>query len=165
MTRAARWRRIAGLVALGAAVGWSATAGSRTQTTVVVVDGDTFTLDGATIRLEGIDAPEIEQLCERADGTPYACGVRAAAALKRLLKVEPVACRKTGEDRFGRTLGRCQAGQRDINREMVARGWAYAFRRYSTELVADEDRARRSKAGLWKGDSQPPWEWRASRRK
>lgn len=125
-----------------------------------VIDGDTFSLQGQTIRLEGIDAPELAQLCAAADGQPYACGVKAAAALKRILKAGPVACRATGRDRYGRTLAYCRAGSLDVNAEMVRRGWAMAFVRYSSAFVPEEQAARRTRRGLWKGNFLPPWEWR-----
>lgn len=138
----------------------SGTVPEKVRQTVMVLDGDTFDLDGERIRLEGIDAPEIEQICNRASGEPYACGVRATAALKRLLKSGPVACRKDGEDRYGRTLAHCTAGETDINREMILRGWALAFLKYSTEYVEDEKRARAAGLGLWKGTLDAPWDWR-----
>lgn len=128
------------------------------------VDGDTLQIGLEVIRLEGIDAPEHEQLCETATGEAYACGVRATAALRRLLKAGPVTCQPDGTDRYGRTLAHCQAGGLDINREMIRRGWAVAFVRYSTEYVVDELDARQACRGLWKGSFQLPWEWRKTHR-
>lgn len=130
------------------------------QQSVTVLDGDTFDLNGERVRLEGIDAPELEQICHRESGEPYACGVRSAAALKRILKGGIVTCQKEGEDRYGRTLAHCKAGESDVNREMVRRGWAFAFLKYSTQYVDVETEARASKVGVWRGQVDPPWEWR-----
>ncbi len=43
---------------------------------------------------------------------------------------------------------------------MVRQGWAFAYRRYSTDYVADEDYARKNRLGLWQGSFRWPWEWR-----
>jgi endonuclease YncB( thermonuclease family) len=43
---------------------------------------------------------------------------------------------------------------------MVLTGWALAYRRYSTDYVGTEDKAREAKRGMWKGKFVPPWEWR-----
>jgi endonuclease YncB( thermonuclease family) len=45
---------------------------------------------------------------------------------------------------------------------MVEQGWAAAFRKYSLDYVdAENDPAR----GIWRGEFDMPWEWRAARRK
>ena len=48
----------------------------------------------------------------------------------------------------------------DLNRALVAEGWATAFRRYSDIYVADETRARASKLGLWSSSFTPPETYR-----
>ena len=40
-------------------------------------DADTLTVEGARYRLDGIDAPELDQLCLNADGEVYFCGRKA----------------------------------------------------------------------------------------
>jgi hypothetical protein len=52
----------------------------------------------------------------------------------------------------------------DLNRWMVGSGWAVAFRRYSEDYVVYEDAARQSRANIWSGDFDMPWDWRAQRR-
>jgi endonuclease YncB( thermonuclease family) len=44
---------------------------------------------------------------------------------------------------------------------MVANGWAVAFRRYSLDYVADEDKARQSRLNIWSGRFDMPWDWHA----
>src|SRR5262245_35629980 len=39
-----------------------------------VIDGDTVVISGTHIRLEGIDAPEADQICTDANGKPWPCG-------------------------------------------------------------------------------------------
>ena len=55
----------------------SAVAIGATFGTARIIDGDTIQVAGQRIRLYGIDAPEINQLCQR-KGAPWLCGVEAA---------------------------------------------------------------------------------------
>jgi endonuclease YncB( thermonuclease family) len=64
----------------------------------------------------------------------------------------------------GRTVAVCFLGSEELNRWMVANGWAVAFRRYSLDYVADEDGARLAGAGLWSSTFQMPWDWRQMQR-
>jgi endonuclease YncB( thermonuclease family) len=61
------------------------------------------------------------------------------------------------------TVAICFKGNDDLNRWMVANGWAVAYRRYSVDYVADEDAARQSRINIWSGDFDMPWDWRARR--
>src|SRR5690349_20802189 len=45
---------------------------------VTVTDGDTLRLDGAPVRLWGVDAPELRQTCASAPGSPPAPAGRLA---------------------------------------------------------------------------------------
>jgi endonuclease YncB( thermonuclease family) len=82
--------------------------------TARVVDGDTITISGTTIRLHGIDAPEASQACTRSTGT-WACGIAAAAVLADLVRGKLVTCQLRGLDYYGRSLGVCFTGSRNIN--------------------------------------------------
>ncbi|MGE4244874.1 MAG: thermonuclease family protein [Parvibaculaceae bacterium] len=126
-----------------------------------IVDGDTLRIEGRTVRLQGIDAPETRQTCTDRSGQEWPCGREAARALARLAKPGPVACAPTGEDAYGRLLALCDAGGVSLNRKLVEDGWAYAFVRYDQRYVADEETARKAGRGLWQGGSEAPWEWRA----
>ncbi|MFM8434707.1 MAG: thermonuclease family protein, partial [Planctomycetia bacterium] len=68
-----------------------------------------------------------------------------------------------GADQFKRTIGRVTVDGIDVNREMVATGMAWHFKRYdkSRTLRDAEQAARDAKAGLWADPHAcPPWEWR-----
>jgi endonuclease YncB( thermonuclease family) len=47
----------------------------------------------------------------------------------------------------------CTAGGRDIGAAMVAGGWALALHGASPDYVPLETRARRSGAGVWRGEA------------
>lgn len=120
------------------------------------VDGDSLTLDGQAIRLQGIDAPEFSQVCTGADGKPYNCGRTAAAALRRLLSEGPLSCSGYEFDRYNRMLGTCHVGGRNIAAELVREGLAVSYGDYYVE----EAKARNEKKGLWAGDFDNPRDWR-----
>ncbi|MBX3502780.1 MAG: thermonuclease family protein [Alphaproteobacteria bacterium] len=134
-----------------------------------VVDGDSLRFPGVEVRLEGLDAPEWNQTCRRADGAEYRCGQDATAALRALIAGRPVTCvgvpqpDGTERDRYGRLLGDCRAGDTHLNAAMVEAGWALAYRRYNLRLVPHEDRARAARRGMWQGEFVPPWEYRRER--
>ncbi len=120
-----------------------------------VNDGDSLSFGGERVRLLGIDAPEYQQVCSR-DGADYACGRAARDALSRLIAGRPVVCTGRQRDRYSRLLAACRVGEEDINRRMVALGWAVAYGDFSVE----EQAARESGAGLWAGTFERPREWR-----
>ncbi|RUV47413.1 thermonuclease family protein, partial [Mesorhizobium sp. M5C.F.Ca.IN.020.14.1.1] len=62
-------------------------------------------------------------------------------------------------DRYGRLLGDCNAGGKDLNRAQVEAGWAVAYGDFETEEAA----ARSGKAGIWAGTFDEPHDWRESR--
>ena len=127
----------------------------------LAADGDSLSIGGQRVRLFGIDAPEFDQSCTRA-GSSWDCGKAAADQLAKMVTGREVRCIPTGTDGFDRVLARCStiAGQ-DINRSMVALGYAVAFRKYSTEYVSAETAARNAKRGLWSGTFDMPSEVRA----
>ncbi len=121
-----------------------------------VGDGDSLTLAGRRIRLVGIDAPELAQSCRR-DGADYACGRAARDALRALVGQHAVVCRGHETDRFGRLLAVCHAGDTELNRTMVEKGWAVSYGDYG----GAERRARAESRGLWAGQFERPRAWRA----
>lgn len=129
-----------------------------------VVDGDTLEIHGVRIRLNGIDAPEASQRCD-ANGTSYRCGQKAAFALDEILADKTVVCVKLDTDRYGRTIAKCTVAQIDVSAEMVRRGWAIAYRKYSLEYVPLEDAARTKGVGLWAGSFENPAEYRRTGKK
>ncbi len=126
-----------------------------------VIDGDTIAVGGMRIRLEGIDAPETSQTCTSRSGETWPCGRKATHELTQLIGQEPVTCEERGLDKYRRVLGVCWAGGVEINAEMVRRGYAWAFVRYSQVYVGLEAQARAAKAGIWQGAAQPAWDYRA----
>ncbi len=130
-----------------------------------MIEGDSLRLGAVEIRLHGIDAPEMDQVCHRS-GKPWRCGVVAAAELRKLIDGRAVDCTPVVQsdgsttDRYGRVLGRCSVAGVELNAWMVEQGLAVAFVRYSAQFVPQEDRARQARRGMWAGEFQAPWDFR-----
>jgi len=131
-----------------------------------VVDGDSLNFGPVAVRLHGIDAPERDQLCSR-NSQEWRCGFEATAALAALVENHWVNCSEIDKDRYGRIIAVCSIGGPlgvELNREMVATGWAIAYRRYSTDYVTDEMEAQKSRLGIWSGSFVAPEQWRRGKR-
>jgi endonuclease YncB( thermonuclease family) len=129
-----------------------------------VVDGDTIEIAGERIRLYGIDAPEVDQMCHTRRGKPYPCGAIAIEVLAKLIAGQPLACSDATRDSAGRLVAVCRVGRIDIGEQMVIAGWALAARHESGAYVRAERAARSVPDGMWKGRFEAPWDWRTSRR-
>lgn len=123
-----------------------------------VTDGDTITVlvnkESIKVRLEGIDAPESGQ----------SFGTKSKQSLSEMVFGKRVTIKKTGEDRYGRTLGFVMVGEVDANAKMIQDGWAWHFKKYNDEdrLAKLEVEAREAKRGVW-AETSPlaPWDYRA----
>lgn len=157
-----RWYRwmemgVLALACLGSSAATGQTAG-RAQPwqgrVTHVTDGDTLRVQperggpARTIRLDGIDAPEIcqshgqmarDRLAERVEG--------------RQVRVLP---RRT--DDYGRLLARVEVHGQDVGRQMVREGhaWSYRYRTQAGPYAAVEARARAQRLGLWQGHAERP---------
>ena len=115
-----------------------------------VVDGDTISIHGARIRLDGVDAPESWQTCHDAAGKLYRCGARAAEALDVLLAASrPTRCRQVDTDRYGRVVAVCwRSDGIEVNAAMVLAGHALDWPKYSRKRYAPQQaEAKRHKRG------------------
>lgn len=148
------------------AVLWSALVVAETLTgrVVGIADGDTVTVLDASnrqhrIRLAGIDAPEKRQ--------PY--GMRAKENLSRLVFDKPVTVTWHKLDRYGRIVGKVEAGRVDAGLEQLRAGLAWHYKKYANDQPDDErltyasaeEEAKASLKGLWADmEPVPPWDWR-----
>jgi endonuclease YncB( thermonuclease family) len=128
-----------------------------------VIDGDTIGIGETRVRLEGIDAPETAQTCQRRWFGSWPCGTAATAQLSKIIGDRPVTCAPRGLDKYGRTLAVCFVEGHDINAMMVRQGYAWAFVKYSRSYVLEEAQARIEAVGIWQGEAVPAWEFRARR--
>ncbi len=141
--------------------GWFPTEAGR----FTAIDGDSLRKGKDEYRLHAIDAPELRQDCETANGESYPCGRRALEALRRLLSEGELSCRLLETDRYGRSVSVCTLGTKDIADEMVRMGWAVAYRQHGRDYVAAEEDASSQRRGMWQGPFENPHDWRSARRK
>jgi endonuclease YncB( thermonuclease family) len=131
----------------------------------VIKDAGTIQLAGSTYRLDGIDAPELDQMCvdDRAD--PWACGGEARDRLAKLIGKREVRCQDLGADpTYGkRRIGICTVDGEtaSLNQMLVREGFALNFEPGAKgRFKADEATAKAAHSGLWKGCFAAPQEFR-----
>jgi endonuclease YncB( thermonuclease family) len=130
-----------------------------------VREGDTVVIGTSRIRLGGIDAPSVDQLCLNNSGERWTCGVAARDELAKHTDNKPWTCHVTRTDRRGRQVARCEVDGEDIQKWMVKSGWALSYVRVSHDYDADEKAAREAKSGMWQGAFIAPWDWRVRNKK
>jgi len=141
-----------------------------------VSDGDTINVTDPLgtklkIRLYGIDAPETEKSNKKTGrvskpGQPF--GDEAWKALDSKIYRKRVKVDVMDIDRYQRAVSVVWLNGRSINKEMVAEGWAWAYRQYldrpyASEYIRAEEQARGKSLGLWQqSNPEPPWDFRRS---
>lgn len=124
-----------------------------------IQDGDSITLltDNniqLKVRLEGIDCPEKKQ----------DFGTVAKQFTSDLVFLQNVTLQKTGQDRYGRTLGYIFLPDgTNLNEELLKAGLAWHFVKYnkSQRLAQLESDARSNRIGLWQlSNPTAPWDFR-----
>jgi endonuclease YncB( thermonuclease family) len=125
-----------------------------------IVDGDTLAIGATKIRLEGIDAPETDQVCLNANGVRWTCGIDARDKLAAHIAGREINCTSNGTDVYRRTLATCYLAGEDLNGWLVQQGWALAYVKYSSAYRQVEEDARVSQRGIWQGAFIAPWDWR-----
>ena len=129
-------------------------------------DGDQIQIGNSRIRLGGIDAPSVDQLCLNNSGERWTCGAAARDELIKHAGNKPWTCHvRQPPDRRGRIVARCDVDGEDIQKWLVKSGWAMSYVRVSHDYDADEKAASEAKAGMWQGAFIAPWDWRVRNKK
>lgn len=127
----------------------------------VVHDGDTLSIAGERFRLDGLDAPEADQTCQRRDGKTWACGKEAARQLRSLVGKTDLKCRTIAKDRFGRGIASCETATGvNVNAWMVRQGWAISSG-FAPPYDDEQYAAKSEGLGIWTGTFDDPADWRA----
>jgi endonuclease YncB( thermonuclease family) len=127
--------------------------------------GDQVQIGSSRIRLGGIDAPAVDQLCLNNAGERWTCGVAARDELAKHAENKSWTCHVRQTDRRGRLISRCEVDGEDIQKWLVKNGWALSYARFSHDYDDDEKAAREAKAGMWQGAFIAPWDWRVRNKK
>lgn len=131
-----------------------------------VVDGNTLVIKGQIVRLYGVDAPEYDQKCTNVEGQEWPCGRVAVENLNELVALAHahVRCREQGQASPRGVEAVCEAGGRNLNERMLARGFAWAKAEQGIKHYANiEQLARGYGRGVFQAENAPPWEYRAQK--
>src|ERR1700687_2034864 len=145
------------LAIFSASQGWAAST--------IVKDGSTIQLADITYRLEGIDAPELDQICIDEHADAWACGVEARDQLSRLIDSRQVRCEDLGSGRFKkRHIGVCTVEGESVSLNQLLVRQGLALNGVASNGLAlnsgpaakgrfgeDETAAKENRRGLWKG--------------
>ena len=144
-----RWRRIAASLLIFVIP--CAQAESFEGVVTHVSDGDTVWVRPASgeaprsVRLEGIDAPEVCQTF----------GTQSRDALAKRILHRHVTVTTSTNDVYHRAVGQVRLGSADMAGWMVGRGYAWSseFRGHKGPYARQEVRARKARLGLWHEDN------------
>jgi endonuclease YncB( thermonuclease family) len=117
----------------------------------IVKDGGTVQVGSVTYRLDGIDAPELDQICIDEHADAWTCGVEARDHLTNLIGGRQVRCEDLG---LGTTykkrhIGICavEGESSSLNQLLVRQGLALNFEPYARGRFRQTRRRRRTIAG------------------
>ena len=126
---------------------------------IKVIDGDTIHLNEKKIRFSGIDTPEIKQVCNK-NNEVIKCGIQAKELLINRIGNNKVKCVEEGIDKYKRILAECFVNNQSLSKYLVREGFAFAYRKYSTKFIEDEDYAKKHNKGMWSMTFEYPWDYR-----
>jgi endonuclease YncB( thermonuclease family) len=135
----------------------------------IVRDGNTIQLGDTSYRLDGVDAPEFDQICIDAHADPWTCGVDAREQLTKLVGGHSVHCDDLGPDKIHRKrhLGLCsvEGAATSLNQQLVRLGFATSLQPSAkAQFEKDQAAARDDRQGLWKGCFVAPHEFRLGKK-
>jgi endonuclease YncB( thermonuclease family) len=136
--------------------------GDPASGTARAVDGDSLEIGTTRIRLFGIDAPELRQLCQSPDGE-IPCGLEARDALAALVRGKTVTCTPQEAERsYDRIVAVCRTDSvSDFSEIMIRDGHAIELPSHSHgRYTAAERDAKNAKRGIWAGSFERPGAWR-----
>lgn len=125
--------------------------------------GDVLRIGSNSFKLTGIEAPDLQQICERDAGSrKWKCGLSAQAALEKAITGKSVKC--VGfrpADQTGHIEGRCEIGGSDLAEEQVRGGHVFAVSQIFGGYAALEQDAKAQQRGIWSGKVEHPSDYRA----
>jgi endonuclease YncB( thermonuclease family) len=82
--------------------------------------------------------------------------------MQNIIAGQYVRCVQHGHDTsYDRIVATCYVGTTDIAKELVLKGWAFDYTRYSKGYYKDaQEGARVVGTGAWAGSFQWPWDYR-----
>lgn len=136
---------------------------------VTVRDGNTLQYGDITYRLEGTDAPELDQTCINDQADPWTCGIDARDALVKIIGSRNVRCDDLGPDKINKkrhiAMCRLEGETASLNQLLVRSGFALDYEPSAKgRFLQDEASARDARRGLWSGCFVAPEDFRLGKR-
>ena len=94
------------------------------------------------------------------DNEEVKCGMLAKTLLIKKIGNNMPTCIGKKKDFYKRTLAECFVNGESLSKFLVRSGYAFAYRKYSTKFVKDEDFAKINKLGMWSMTFKYPWDFR-----
>jgi endonuclease YncB( thermonuclease family) len=137
--------------------------------TAIVHDGDTIQLGDITYRLDGIDAPELDQICIDDHADAWSCGIDARDQLAKLINGRNLRCDDLGVDKTTkkRHIGVCtiEGEAASLNQQLAGQGVAISVEpALKVHAKDDAAAAKADRRGLWRGCFVAPAEFRIGKK-
>ena len=133
-----------------------------------VRDANSIQLGDVTYRLDGVDAPELDQVCIDNHADPWTCGIEARDQLTKLIDGKPVRCDDVGpEKNFGkrhRAICTVEGEKVSLNEQLVRLGFAIAREPLKANVKPAAAEAKTASSGIWKGCFVAPQEFRTGKK-
>jgi len=134
----------------------------------LVRDGGNIQIGDMTFKLDGVDAPEVDQVCIDDHADPWTCGIEARDQLTKLINGRNIRCDDLGPDKISkkRHVGVCTAegDTLSLNQQLVSSGFAVSGDSIKGYYRDDEAVAKEDRKGLWKGCFIAPREYRLGKK-
>jgi len=134
----------------------------------VVRDGHTIQLGDIVYRLDGIDAPELDQTCIDDHADPWTCGIEARDQHTKLINGRNVRCDDFGLDKTRRRhIGVCnvEGESASLNQQLTKLGFAVSAEpALKVHAKDDAASAKAGSLGLWKGCFAAPQDFRSGKK-
>src|SRR5262249_49814648 len=134
----------------------------------LVRDGGNIQVGDITFKLDGVDAPEVDQICIDDHADPWTCGIEARDQLTKLIKGRNVRCDDLGPDKIykKRHVGLCTAegDTLPLNQQLVGVGFAVSGESIKGYYKDDEAVAKEDRKGLRKGCFVAPRDYRLGKK-
>lgn len=124
-----------------------------------VIKGNIIEINQQKIKLYGIDAPELAQVCY-VKGIPWKCGLTAKRKLTEKIEGKSLTCLGKEQNNYNILMAECFLGRQNLNAWLVEQGWAVAERQDSRSFISYEILAKRNHRGLYQSEFLKPSLWR-----
>ena len=162
-------RRFIPIISVISILGLLLLAGPCGAATAIIKDGNTLQLAGVSYRLDGIDAPEFDQICIDNHADSWSCGVDARDHLTKLIGGRAVRCEDHGPAKKFRKrhLGVCtvEGETASLNLLLIRQGFAIDVDpSVKSPYRQEEAAAKDGHQGLWKGCFAAPQQFRLGKK-